>query len=1216
MRKLFSFAVAALAVLFSFVLKAAALDVGPVIRPGLIQAKFSKGDVVNASPDEKKYPQPLSGLLSRTDCELDFTYGAFMGNFKSDAGTTLYQNPYSGAKWGWDSEYSAFMYEGEIFLHAGESLVMYGRFDDGSVAVVDGTTMFDQKTAGTSGYTAGVNMSNLGVISATENGWHPILCAVYDWSGGKVVKDAVSAMQYNLDGAKSSPSSTSVWKHLEDPGDGSFLRSKDTVTKFLSVGEPVQNALDVKVSAAFTGVPNAAVFCAYASMTADCGEDPSAWPSVIEIADIPAGDTASAEYDVEGLGVFPYVRFALVSATVDPSADKRCTTFRQMTSCVNFGFDGLAVLVTSPSFAYDHGSVNVMVAGLGDYTSIDLTLQVATDGEFSDVISSQLVGEGISSTGSYVKNLEGLTAGTTYYFRFLITADGEELDPTAPKAIATPSYPPVVFDDMVLEKAGADFGSFFFTVCDYGDQSAKADFYVEIATTEDFAEPVVSEKIYEAMDAASPFTRRAVGYGLAASTAYYARVKAVNEKGSVGYSGTLAFTTPATTDLQTIIWANKGANFSDPDNFVEKVAPADNHIVFFDEPAIVQPYLDKDVTAYAIRFFDVRQGNNPALSENDGYGGANFCGYVFTGAEGAELTLTANSKNDQIASSAIAMFSTGTNRFEVPIHFAGNQNDGHGVRVNGGVLDLAGDLRADGDESQLRVAARWEGKVRLGGDNSGFKGSLYLLDNCPRFEFYNPLAIGGFSYYYSSHWGGGGTLIGKNDDKTVHFINGCGCPVTNTVAELYEFGGNDGQRFEGSPMYFPNLSLKQTGNDNGYTVDTTLTIRRVLRSSSGGMTIGGTNGSNFINLEGIFNSDGSAVYDTSFVTVKGGCYVAMTEAGLGGLKVVHASSWGNSWPSMGIGFDWSPAIGKESTAGGNAFGNDNGDRDSFFGWGAFGGDRTVTMFGDANSAVKCRATNDSVSFPGQIVFGSTAADGTLTLANSVDLNGSDRTFYLYDGSAFVDGRIGGDIITSNSKKFKLDGAGVLAIEGTFGNYEITKAGTGLLINGSHTGGYTAKTGTLVGGTGTVTGNLAVDNSATLRPGELGGTLTVKDGMVSLEGSPKVVIDIAADKHSCLAVEAESTQLYKTDGNGAVTMEINLVDGAPASGKVKIMDWSKAKADSLTNLFDPSSYTLTYDEAKISEATLTRDNTEKALYLEYKAKEPGPAEDVGFMIYVL
>lgn len=1178
------------------------LDIGPVTRPGLVQAKF--GELLSSNVQ----PPLVSNLLFRTDCTLDYTYGAFMAHFTAN-GTDTYTNPYSGNKWGWNSTYSVFAYEGEVYLRKGEAIAVTGRYDDGSAAVVDGVSVFEQ------GNNSGYNSSekNHAIYMAKADGWYPLNCWVWDWSGGKAVcQSYISGLQYNLNGEWANFTKADHWKPLNDTdGKGSFLRSVDRSTKLMQIAEVEQDGPTVNVTASFAGVPRESKFRAYTSTTGDHGDSPSAWTDFIEIATIQPGDTPSDTYAVANLANYPFVRFAIVvdpaAGPVDISKDP-CTAYWQVSDLMQFETSGLTVLIASPTMTYTNGTVSVMVANMGDATSLDLTLEVATDAEFQDIISSQGAGTGVTSPGSRVMHIEDLEAATTYYARVKIVADGGDPVYTEVTELTTEAYPPAKITGFSFEKADTNLCSFAWSVSDFGDASESVSVFVQYADGEDF-ENATDVVVFEDSSADLSDFERAVVRGLSTSQAEWYRLKVVNSRGTVVYSDPVQATTESSA-TKTLIWANTGTDMNDPMSYVEQVLPTADDVIYFNSRAKTQPHLTADLTVRALHFCGYKN-ESAGLSPNDGYSGANYCGYVITAEEGAELTLMATDSSDNVQNSALAMFSTGTNVIDAAIYFAGGENQAHGIRVNGGVLDLVQSIRADGTDSQLRFAGRYEGRLRLGGDNSGFCGKCYLADTCPRFEFYNPLAIAGFNYYWSGHWGGGGTVCGKNDDKTVHFINGCSCPVTNLVAETYYFSSNDGQRFEGSPMCFPNLSLRQTGNDNGYSVDTTLTIRRVLRDGDGSLTIGGTNGGNFINLEGLFNSDGTAVRETSYVNVRGGCYVAMTVEGLGGLKVVHASSWGNSWPSMGLGFDWNPVIGKESTAGGNACGNDNGDRDAFFGWGAFGGDRTVTMFGDATRVVKCRESNDGVSFPGQIAFGSTVADGTLTLANSVDLNGGNRTFFLYDGSAFVDGRIGGDVISAKGEKFSLDGAGVLAIEGTFGNCEITKAGTGLLINGTRAGGYTAKSGTLVGGTGTVEGNFAVDNGATLRPGELGGTLTVKNGMVSLEGNPKVVIDIAADKNSCLAVESESAYLYKTDGSGAVTMEINLLEGAPESGSVKIMDWSNAVTGDLTNLFDPSSYVLTYDAEKISKATLTRDDEAKALYLNYESRKCG----VGLLIII-
>lgn len=1159
------------------------LSIGPVYRPGLIQAKFSKGSVINGSPDSVKYPLPLADLLSRTDCEFDFTYGAFMGNFSAD-GTKTYQNPYSGTSWGWDSEYSAFMYEGEIHLSAGEKLVLYGRFDDGSSAVVNGTTMFDQHDAGDSGYNRSIDASKLQVFEVSDTGWYPIACSVYDWSGGKVIKDAVSAVQYNLSGTKNSFVSTAIWSKLEDPGDGSLLRSKDTVTKFMQVAAPVQDGLNVKVSASFTGLPSAAVFYAYTSTSHDCGDDPGRWEGKVKIADIAAGDTAMTEYDVAGLGAFPYARFGIAAVTANPGPDVRCTTYAQLSSCVSFESEGLTVIIATPDLSYESGSVPVVVAGFGEYTSLDLTLEVATDAEFNDIICNQTVASGVTTIGSYPVQIEGLTANTPYYFRVQITADGTPLAPTETVCYMSADYPAAKITQFLVEKIDDVFCSFTWTVSDIGEESESVSVYVEYADDEGFTQNVMTtEVLADASDDLS--ARRAVARGLTASTTKYFRLKAVNSRGVVSYSDVLSNTT-AGSQAHSVIWANTGTDMNDPASWVELRVPTKDDTIFFVDAPVTQPHLTDDLTVYAVHF-DLLDHSADCKA----------VGYNMTAEEGKTLTIAANYIN-QTSQYAIHCWAFGTNTISAPVCLTSGKPF---IGGNGMTLVMNGEVSTAEDQkgkAEMAVNGSSNGghdaKIVFGHANPDLAPKTIAFDGQTTLAFTDKDAFCAVPQFQSNHWGGA---------PFTFFLNESGEPAVWPALNKFLFNGygHNGLTFDGAPMIWENCVFEDPARDNkDRTVNNYLKVKKVLctdyyanQNPNGAMLT--FNGTGLVEAtEGYVDAqNNNSRYS---LQVKNGAFYSPSGLSANAATILRGD---NTYPVLAFDKDIELETGLHDAAFCCL-------KDKNAGLAGMGGVVRVTIDGGKDLSYKDLTTEDTgyARSPRNWVFGNKFATGTAVLVNNVvsEITGT-ISLYAIQGEAYVAGRFAGSFTSTQKRTLEKRGDGVVAFDGALVDVsDMAVYEGGVLVNGpcNIPATTTAKSGAFIGGTGTMEGALAVEGGGAVRPGELGGELTVK-GNVSLASGATLKVDIAAGANGCLKLSSETARKYTASG---ATVTVNLLEGAPVDGLVKIMDWSEATVDGTPTLFDPASYTLVFNEDEIVHPKLIRDDTEKALYLKYSAAKAG------------
>ena len=323
-------------VLLSFAVLALGETQAVVYRPGLLQAKFTEKSIFS----NKARPPLYSNLTARVSSNgLDYTYGTFMAN--RDAGDanakrTAASNPWSGTGWAWDGSYSAFAYEGEMYLSAGQTLAMTGCFDDGSAAVIDGVTLFDQ--GDTSGWNAFVGCA--ATFTAPADGWYPFNAWVWDWEGGANIGGSstkyVSGVQYAVNatiGEDTSYTDTTVWKKLTDDGKMSLLRVATEEPDFIRLHSVGKNGSDLKAVISVSELPAS---CPSAQLVAywgssDGGPYPERWEHVAAVATVDASDPGTygdeMEFTVTGAAGASAVRFCLSYTDPDASIESAVSSF-------------------------------------------------------------------------------------------------------------------------------------------------------------------------------------------------------------------------------------------------------------------------------------------------------------------------------------------------------------------------------------------------------------------------------------------------------------------------------------------------------------------------------------------------------------------------------------------------------------------------------------------------------------------------------------------------------------------------------------------------------------------------------------------------------------------------------------------------------------------------------------------------------------------------
>lgn len=211
---------------------------------------------------------------------------------------------------------------------------------------------------------------------------------------------------------------------------------------------------------------------------------------------------------------------------------------------------------------------------------------------------------------------------------------------------------------------------------------------------------------------------------------------------------------------------------------------------------------------------------------------------------------------------------------------------------------------------------------------------------------------------------------------------------------------------------------------------------------------------------------------------------------------------------FGITSDFSRPLGASAGGGGiSMIGNG--------GFAAFGATRSVTI--SSGATLNWGSTSNFLSSVSTLLFSHTTSDATLNFVNAINLdvsgtNAATRTIDVRNGSAAVDGRLGG--IISGTASLRKIGVGTLelAANNTYKGSTFVDAGT-LLVNGnqtSATGTITVVAGAILGGTGT-TGALTATITGTLAPGLATGlgTLTFAGSTVDLSAG-SLVASLNAD----------------------------------------------------------------------------------------------------------
>ena len=162
-------------------------------------------------------------------------------------------NPLTGTRFAWDQDATShyrgiYMYEGSLWMEGGVTYNFYIRFAANGALLIDGEEVVYGGTDN------GRNVTSYGSASFPEAGWHHVKVFFWAWDGSYGPASGIQhGLGWNTNGVTevSTSNTATEWHRLEDPGDGSLLRTYDPVRSLVELDRPVSrdgSALVVPVS--------------------------------------------------------------------------------------------------------------------------------------------------------------------------------------------------------------------------------------------------------------------------------------------------------------------------------------------------------------------------------------------------------------------------------------------------------------------------------------------------------------------------------------------------------------------------------------------------------------------------------------------------------------------------------------------------------------------------------------------------------------------------------------------------------------------------------------------------------------------------------------------------------------------------------------------------------------------------------------------------------
>ncbi len=594
-------------------------------------------------------------------------------------------------------------------------------------------------------------------------------------------------------------------------------------------------------------------------------------------------------------------------------------------------------------------------------------------------------------------------------------------------------------------------------------------------------------------------------------------------------------------------WGNTGTDFNAGASWTNTTAPGSGDRAFFATDRVTQPRLSTSASVFGLFF-------TPGLGTNSASATPACGGYVLSGEPGTVLTLTASGYNYS-GVYMIEQCTTGTNVISAGVAFPdaaflANRY----INLVSGTLEFSGSI-AGNENNIIRLGGTGNlAALIVSGDNSGFTGGFTKSSAVPVFIRHR----NAFSKLKRIEF----TIHGAGSPTFNRFVNEAGGPLVFENNPAIFLNGGDGIIIDGNyPINFGTNTV--TFNDSNAGRNCPLTINVPLVKIGGPTVQTGANNGYVKKGTGTLEVSGRSSYLAETI-IADGVFLARHSEAFSPSNAVCITKLGTIGGILGLGYgDFTNPIG---TSAGCVYSKTSGGYSNTGGWAAYGADRKVNIGG------AFQGVTNVAPFLSNIILGAANADATVTFQNPLYINS--MSFFSYNGSADVDGRISGVITNYNTSTATVSkyGNGTLeltatnTLAGTMNIYEGELRVSGAL--GASLALNVKTNGAVLGGGGKMSGAVTVEKGGALSiDNRLGtttfeGNLTLNAGanmQITLDGSNKTGIRFAGTGKTLKNLGAVDCYVYASNRNVWF-------------GTLTVIDWTDAASPNVTGL-NPVNFTI-------------------------------------------
>ena len=463
-------------------------------------------------------------------------------------------NPLTGTRFAWDQDATShyrgiYMYEGSLWMEGGVTYNFYIRFAANGALLIDGEEVVYGGTDN------GRNVTSYGSASFPEAGWHHVKVFFWAWDGSYGPASGIQhGLGWNTNGVTevSTSNTATEWHRLEDPGDGSLLRTYDPVRVFVEIDRPLArsgSALVVPVAIDSYDADNELTVYASSSLPAD-PHDPAAWRWSATGAVPPVG---ASRQELSVAGAAPAAGATVYAIARLRNARTGVDGWSEVASYARPAGSAPEVFASLVSVSPHGATFSVRVVPSSGSATLSAALSGASSGSWT-------VASGLSASSAPVEWTIPATLAAASDFSIVFTASGNGGTGTSGEIAFTTAglEPPAA--TLAATAVSFESESFRVDVSSLGTDSAYADVRMQLSTSEDFTSGVQTRT--SRVNAAGGSAAFAFP-SLSAGTVYWARAVVA---GSAGTS----FATPAqrvpTTAYTPPVFGRVAADDVDPES--------------------------------------------------------------------------------------------------------------------------------------------------------------------------------------------------------------------------------------------------------------------------------------------------------------------------------------------------------------------------------------------------------------------------------------------------------------------------------------------------------------------------------------------------------------------------------------------------------------------------------------------------------------------------